>query len=83
VNGCIGPLHEPLVTTSNYNSTASIHTLKVTAANTKCSPACSVFTSRLLAMASNSGDLSASRAHLITLFLISLKVKVKVKSELL
>jgi hypothetical protein len=42
---------------------ANLHTLQITAANTKSSPACNVFTSRSPATAYNSGDSSASCAH--------------------
>jgi hypothetical protein len=55
--------------TSNYS--ANLHTLQITAANTKFPPASSVFTNRYLATASNSVDFSASRAHVVTLRRIS------------
>jgi hypothetical protein len=45
--------------TRNHGATAILHTLQITAANTKSSPACSV-NSRSLATASNSGDSSIS-----------------------
>jgi hypothetical protein len=43
-----------LGTTSNYSAIASLHTLQITAENTKSSSACNIFTSRLLVTASNS-----------------------------
>jgi hypothetical protein len=48
-----------LVTTSNYSSSADLHTLQITIAYAKSFPACCVFTSRSLVTASNSGDSSA------------------------
>jgi hypothetical protein len=56
----IGRLYTPLATTSNYNATAYLHTLQITTANSKSSPASIVFTSRSLETATNSGDSSAS-----------------------
>jgi hypothetical protein len=44
-------LYTPLGTTSNYSSTANLHILQITAANTKSSPTCIVFNSRSLATA--------------------------------
>jgi hypothetical protein len=51
----------PLGTTSNYSVIADLHI----AANTKSSPTRSVLTSLSLATVSNSGDSSASRAHVV------------------
>jgi hypothetical protein len=45
-----------LGSTNNYSATANFQTLQITAANTKSSPACSVFNSRSLATASISGE---------------------------
>jgi hypothetical protein len=47
-------------TTSNYSAIVNLHTLRITAANSKSPPACSVFTNLLLVPPSNSGDSSAS-----------------------
>jgi hypothetical protein len=58
-------LNPQLATTSNYSPTANLHTLQITAAAAKPSPACYVLTSRSLATASNSGDSSASRAQVL------------------
>jgi hypothetical protein len=54
--------HLQVITTSNYdyNTVAGFHTLQMTTAHTKPFPACSVFTRRFLATASNSGYSSAS-----------------------
>lgn len=49
-----------LGTTSNYSALADLHTLEMTAANTKSSPARSVFNSRSLATAPICGDSAAS-----------------------
>jgi hypothetical protein len=51
VNGFIDHLYTPLVTTSNYNGTANLHTLQFTTALAKHSLACSVFNSRSRATA--------------------------------
>jgi hypothetical protein len=48
-----------LETINNYNATANLHILHIIAANTKYSPACSIFTSRFLLTAPNGGDSSA------------------------
>jgi hypothetical protein len=45
----IGHLYTPLGTTSNYSTTANLHTLQITAVNTKSPPACRVFNSCSLA----------------------------------
>jgi hypothetical protein len=52
-----------LGTTSNYSTTANLHTLQITAASTKSSPACSVFNSHFLVIDVNSGDSSAFPAQ--------------------
>jgi hypothetical protein len=52
----------PARTTSTYNAAADIHT-----ANHRMLSLCCTFTSRSLAMASNSGDYSASRAQVLFL----------------
>jgi hypothetical protein len=71
VNGFIDHFYRRLQTTSNYSATAKLHTLQITAANTKSSPALSVFNSRFLATTSNSGDFSASSARVVTVRRIS------------
>jgi hypothetical protein len=48
------------VTTLNYSAIADLHTLQITTAHTKSSPACCDFSSRFLVTVSNSGDSSAS-----------------------
>jgi hypothetical protein len=55
--------YAPLGTTSNYSAIAKLHTLQITTALAKFSPACYVFTSHSLATASNSGDSKASRSQ--------------------
>jgi hypothetical protein len=60
MNGFIDHIYTQLGTTSNYNAIINLHTLQITAAITKSSPAFSVFNSHSLAMASNSEDSSAS-----------------------
>jgi hypothetical protein len=60
MNGFTDHLYTQLGTTSNYSAIANLHTSQITAATTKSSPACYVFTSRSLVTASNSGDSSAS-----------------------
>jgi hypothetical protein len=52
--------------TSNYSTTANLHNSQITTAPAKPFPAWCVFTSRSLETASNSGDSSASRAHLLS-----------------
>jgi hypothetical protein len=71
VNGYTEHLYTRLEITSNYNAPANLHTLQFTVANIKPSQACSVFTNRSLAKASNSGDFSSSRAHVVTVRQIS------------
>jgi hypothetical protein len=56
-----------LGTTSNYSTIAELHNSQITTAPAKPFPACYAFTSRSLATASNSGDSSASRAHILSL----------------
>jgi hypothetical protein len=63
VIGFIDHLCTPLGSTSNYSAIADFHTLQVTAANTKSSPARSVFNRHFLVTASNSGDSSAARTY--------------------
>jgi hypothetical protein len=58
-------------TISNYGAVVNFHTLKVSTAPDKIFPACCVLISRSLSTASNSGDSSASRAHVVTLRQIS------------
>jgi hypothetical protein len=54
VNRFITHLH--IVTANNYNTATDFHTLQIA----KSSPVCSVFTSRCLVTALNSGGSSAS-----------------------
>jgi hypothetical protein len=49
--GFIDHLYTPLGTTSNYGTTANLHTLQITRAPAKLFPACYVLTSRSLATA--------------------------------
>jgi hypothetical protein len=70
-NEFIDHLYILLGTTGNSNATDNLHTLQITAANTKCSPGFSVFNSRSLATTSNSGDSSASCAQVLPLQWIS------------
>jgi hypothetical protein len=56
-------LYTQLVTKSNYNAIADVHTLQIITAHAKHFPACCVLTSRSLATASNTGDSSATRAQ--------------------
>jgi hypothetical protein len=65
VNRFTDHVNTRLVITSNYSATANLHTSQITAANTKCSPARSVFTSRSLVKDGNSKDSSASRAQVL------------------
>jgi hypothetical protein len=60
-----------LGTTSNYSSIADLHTLKITAANTKSSSANRVFNRRFLVKDVNSGDSSGSRAQALPVRRIS------------
>jgi hypothetical protein len=62
------PIYWPLITTrfeitSNYSATANLHKSKITTAPDKPFSACCIFSSRFLAMASNSGDALVSRAQ--------------------
>jgi hypothetical protein len=59
-------LHTSLGTTSKYSAVADLYTLQITTTPAKLFPACCVFSSRSIATASNSGDSSASRAHVVT-----------------
>jgi hypothetical protein len=54
VSRFIGHFTTLLGITSNYSAIANLYNLQITAANTKSSPASSVFTSRFLVTASNS-----------------------------
>jgi hypothetical protein len=49
----------------NYSTITDLHTLQITAANTKSFPARSVFNSRFLVTDVNSGDSSASCAQVL------------------
>jgi hypothetical protein len=69
--GFIDHLYTPLETTSNYSANANLHTLQITAVNTKFSPSRSAFNSRSLATASNSGDSSCSRSQVLPVRRIS------------
>jgi hypothetical protein len=60
-----------LGTTSNYSAIANLHTLQFTDANTKSSPACTVFNSRFLVTDVNSWDSSFSRAQVLLVQRIS------------
>jgi hypothetical protein len=57
----IDHLYTPLGTTSNYSAIADLHSYK--SLHAKSSPACSVFNSRFLVTAYNSGYSLASRAQ--------------------
>jgi hypothetical protein len=61
--GFIDHSYALLGTTSNFSAATNLHTLQITAANTKFSPACNVCISRSLISASSSGDSSASHAQ--------------------
>jgi hypothetical protein len=65
VVGFIDHLYTRLGATDNYNVSADLHTLPMTTAPAKFFPAYSVFTSRSLATASNSGVSSASPAQVL------------------
>jgi hypothetical protein len=69
--GFIDHLYAPLGTTSNYSAITNLHTLKITTAPAELFAVCCVFNSRSLAMASNSGDPSASRARVVAVRQIS------------
>jgi hypothetical protein len=64
ITGFIGHLYIPLVSTSSYSATANLHNSQFITAPSKPFLAF-VFTSRSLATASNSGDSSASHAHVV------------------
>jgi hypothetical protein len=59
-NGFIDHLYTRLGTARNYSAIANLYNSQIATAHAKPFPACSVFTSRSLATASNSGDSSAS-----------------------
>jgi hypothetical protein len=65
ITGFIGHLYTPVGTTSNSSAISNLHTLQFTTAPVKPFPACCVLTSRFLVKASNSGNSSASRAHVV------------------
>jgi hypothetical protein len=48
----------PLITTSNYSATSNFHISQFTIATAKHFPACYIFNSRSLALATNSGNFS-------------------------
>jgi hypothetical protein len=58
--GFIDHFNTRLVTTLNYSAIADLHILKITRVHVKSISACSIFTSRFQATASNSGYPSAS-----------------------
>jgi hypothetical protein len=62
--GFIVHLYTPFGTRSNYRAIADLHTLQITAINTKPSAACSVFNSRFL-VTDVSGDSATSRAQVL------------------
>jgi hypothetical protein len=64
--GFIDRLYTRLGTTSNYSPTANFHNSQITTAPTKTFLACCVFTSHCLATTSNSGESTASGAHVIS-----------------
>jgi streptolysin S family bacteriocin protoxin len=66
VNAFIDHLYTRLGITSNYSATANLHNSQITTAPAKPFSACCVFTSRSLAMASNSGDSSASLFQILS-----------------
>jgi hypothetical protein len=65
MNAFIDRLYAPLGTTSNYSDTAKFYNSQITTPPAKPFPACSVFTSRSLAAASNSEESSASRVQVL------------------
>jgi hypothetical protein len=65
MNGFIDHLYTPLGTTSDYRAIANFHILKITITPAAPFPVCCVFNSRSIATASNNGDSSASRAHVV------------------
>jgi hypothetical protein len=64
--GFTDDLNTPLRTTSNYSANANLHTLQITTAPATLFSACCVFNNHSLATASNSGDSSSSRAHVVS-----------------
>jgi hypothetical protein len=62
-NGFIDHMYTSLATTSS--DIANFHTLQITAAPAKSSPACSVSNSRSLATSANNGDSSVTRAQVL------------------
>jgi hypothetical protein len=66
VNGFIDHLYTWLRTTSIYCATTNLHNSQITTAPAKPFPFCCVLTSRSLAMASNSGDSSASCTQVVS-----------------
>jgi hypothetical protein len=66
VIGLIDHLYTHLGTTSNYSAIANLHNSQITTVLAKSFPACSVFTSRSLVTASNSGDSSALHAQALS-----------------
>jgi hypothetical protein len=65
VNGFIDYLYTALGTTRNYSTIVNLHSSKITTASATPSPACCL-QQPFPATASNSGDSSASRAHVVT-----------------
>jgi hypothetical protein len=65
-NGFIDHLYAQLRTTSSYSATTNLHNSQITTAPAKPFPACIVFTSRSLTVASNSGDSSASHPQVLS-----------------
>jgi hypothetical protein len=66
VNGFIDHLYTRIGTTSNYSATANLQNSQITTAPAKPFPACCVFTSHSPAKASNSGDVSALHAQVLS-----------------
>jgi hypothetical protein len=66
VNGFTDHIYIELRTTSNYSAIVNLHNSQITTALAKPLPACCVFTSRSLAMTSNSRYSSASRAQVLS-----------------
>jgi hypothetical protein len=52
--------HLQVATTNNYNAISNLHTSQITRAHAMFSPACSIFTRRLLITASNNDYCSSS-----------------------
>jgi hypothetical protein len=71
VNGFIDHLYPPLGTTSNCSAIANVHILQITTAPSKTFSSLLYLQQPFLTTASNSGDSSASRAHVITVRRIS------------